>query len=172
MSLRVTASLLLSALLLTGAIAVAQAPPPPTTSLYLIPYGPPVTLEMAKKAAAAAQAEAQKNGWFMTIAVVDPGGTLIYYERMDNSETAASTLAIEKARSSVLYKRPTKVFQDGLAAGGMGLRILGLTGGSVIEGGIPLNVNGKIIGAIGVSGDASEHDAQCATAGANALKQP
>ncbi len=167
------ASLLLSALLLTGAVAVAQAPPAATTtSLYVIPYGPPVTLEMAKKAAAAAQAEAQKNGWFMTIAVVDPGGTLIYYERMDNSETAASTLAIEKARSSVLYKRPSKVFQDGLAAGGMGLRILGLTGASVIEGGIPLNVNGKIIGAIGVSGDASEHDAQCATAGANALKQP
>ncbi len=125
---------------------------------------------MAKKAAAAAQAEAHKNGWFMTIAVVDPGGTLIYYERMDNSETGASTLAIEKARSSVLYKRPSKVFQDGLAAGGLGLRILGLPGASVIEGGIPLIVNGKIIGAIGVSGDASEHDGQCATAGANALK--
>ena len=170
--MRVTASLLLSALLLAGAAAVAQAPPQPTASLYTIPYGPPVTLDMAKKAAAAAQAEAHKNGWMMTVAVVDPNGELVYYERTDNSEFAAAKLSIEKARSSVLYKRPTKVFDDGLAAGGRGLRILGLTGASVIEGGLPLMVNGKIIGGIGVSGDASEHDAQCATAGANAIKQP
>jgi uncharacterized protein GlcG (DUF336 family) len=134
------------------------------------PYGAPIGLEAAKKPAAAAKAEAIKNNWTMAIAIVDTSGNLVYYEKMDNTQIASSTVAIDKARSAVLYKRPTKAFQDGVAAGGAGLRILRLQGAMPVEGGQPLIVDGKIIGAIGVSGDTSEHDNQCATAGVAALK--
>jgi glc operon protein GlcG len=134
------------------------------------PYGAPISLEAAKKPAAAAKAEAIKNNWTMAIAIVDTSGNLVYYEKMDNTQIAGATVAIDKARSAVLYKRPTKAFQDGLAAGGAGLRILRLQGAMPVEGGQLLIVDGKIIGAIGVSGDTSEHDNQCATAGVATLK--
>ncbi len=134
------------------------------------PYGAPISLEEARKPAAAAKAEAAKNHWTMAIAIVDTSGNLVYYEKMDNTQIASATVAIDKARSSVLYKRPTKALQDGLAAGGAGLRILRLQGAMPVEGGQPLIVDGKIIGAIGVSGDTSEHDGQCAMAGIAALK--
>ncbi len=164
---------LLAVVLAAGCLpAWAQAPAAPPTSNYLIPYGVPVTLEQAKKAAAAAQAEARKNGWLMAIAVVDPAGDLVYYEKADNTQLASAKVSVEKARAAATYKRPTKAFQDGLAAGGVGLRILGLDGAVPLEGGVPLLVDGKVIGAIGVSGDLSEHDGQCAVAGANSLKQP
>ena len=135
-----------------------------------IPYGAPISLEEAKKPLAAAMAEAAKNHWTMAIAIVDTSGNLVYYEKMDNTQIASANVAIDKARSAVLYKRPTKAFQDGVAGGGAGLRILRLQGAMPVEGGLPLVVDGKIIGAIGVSGDTSEHDNQCATAGAAALK--
>jgi len=106
----------------------------------------------------------------MAIAIVDTSGNLVYYEKMDNTQIASASVAIDKARSAVLYKRPTKALQDGLAAGGPGLRILRLQGAMPVEGGQPLLLDGKIIGAIGVSGDSSEHDNQCATAGVAALK--
>ncbi len=134
------------------------------------PYGAPITLEAAKKAADAALAEAAKNKWTMVAVIVDPSGNLIYYEKMDNTELTSATLAIDKARSAVLYKRPTKALQDALAAGGAGLRILRMPGAMPVEGGIPLLVDGKIIGAIGVSGDAGEHDNQCAAVGAAVVK--
>jgi uncharacterized protein GlcG (DUF336 family) len=134
------------------------------------PYGPPITLEQAKKPAAAALAEAAKNKWTMAVAIVDTSGNLVYYEKMDNTQIASATVAIDKARSAALYKRPTKALQDGVAAGGAGLRILRLQGAIPVEGGVPLILDGKIIGAIGVSGDSSEHDNQCATAGAMLLK--
>ncbi|HLW55503.1 MAG TPA: heme-binding protein [Candidatus Angelobacter sp.] len=134
------------------------------------PYGPPVSLDNAKKAAAAALAEAAKNKWNMAVAVVDPNGFLVYYEKADNTQLGSADVAIAKARSAALFKRPTKAFQDALAAGGAGLRILGLTGAVPVEGGIPLIADGKIIGAIGVSGDTSDHDGQCATAGAGTIK--
>jgi uncharacterized protein GlcG (DUF336 family) len=130
------------------------------------PYGAPISLEDARKPAAAALAEAAKNKWTMAVAIVDPSGNLIYYEKMDNTQFASAKVAIDKARSAAIYKRPTKAFQDALAAGGAGLRILRLQGAEPVEGGIPLVVDGKIIGAIGVSGDTSDHDAVCATAGA------
>jgi glc operon protein GlcG len=133
------------------------------------PYGSPVSLDDAKKAAAAALAEARKNNWKMAVAVVDPNGDLIYYEKMDNTQLGSSQVSINKARSAARFKRPTKAFQDGLAAGGAGLRILGLEGAVPVEGGIPIVMDGKIVGAIGVSGDTSEHDAVCAQAGANTL---
>jgi uncharacterized protein GlcG (DUF336 family) len=134
------------------------------------PYGPPVSVDSAKKAAAAALAEAVKNKWTMAIAVVDPNGTLVYYEKMDNTQLGSADVAIEKARSAARFKRPTKAFQDAVAQGGAGLRILGLPGAVPVEGGIPLIADGKIVGAIGVSGDSSDHDAVCATAGAATVK--
>jgi glc operon protein GlcG len=134
------------------------------------PYGPPISVDNAKKAAAAALAEAVKNHWTMAVAVVDPNGTLIYYEKMENTQIGSANVAIEKARSAAQFKRPTKAFQDALAAGGPGLRILGIAGAVPVEGGIPLVADGKIVGAIGLSGDSSDHDGQCAQAGAATIK--
>ncbi len=134
------------------------------------PYGPPISLENAKKVTAPALAEAAKNNWTMAVAVVDPGGNLVYYEKMDNTQIGSANVAIDKARSAALFKRPTKALQDALAAGGDGLRILKIQGAVPVEGGIPLVLDGKIVGAIGVSGGASSQDAQCAKAGAEILK--
>jgi len=134
------------------------------------PYGAPISLENAKKAAAPALAEAEKNHWNMAVAIVDPSGNLVYYEKMDNTQLGSANVAIDKARSAALYKRPTKAMQDALAAGGEALRILRLEGAVPVEGGIPLVMDGKIVGAIGVSGAASAQDAQCAKAGADAIK--
>jgi glc operon protein GlcG len=134
------------------------------------PYGPPISIENAKKAAAAALAEAGKNHWSMAVAVVDPNGTLVYYEKMDNTQLGSANVAIDKARSAALYKRPTKAFQDALASGGAGMRVLGLQGAVPVEGGIPILADGKIIGAIGVSGANSDQDGQCAQAGASTIK--
>ena len=134
------------------------------------PYGAPISLENAKKAAAAALAEAAKNHWVMAVAVVDPNGTLIYYEKTDNTQIGSADVSINKARSAALYKRPTKAFQDALASGGAGLRVLGLEGAVPVEGGVPLLSDGKIVGAIGVSGANSDQDGQCAVAGAAVIK--
>lgn len=136
------------------------------------PYGGPVSVDDAKKAAAAALAEARKNNWKMAVAVVDPNGDLVYYEKMDNTQLGSSQVSIAKARSAARFKRPTKSFQDAVAAGGAGLRVLGLDGAVPVEGGIPIVMDGKVVGAIGVSGDSSEHDAVCAQAGANTLAGP
>jgi uncharacterized protein GlcG (DUF336 family) len=134
------------------------------------PYGLPISVENAKKAAAAALAEAIKNHWTMAVAIVDPTGTLVYYEKSDNTQIGSANVSINKARSAALYKRPTTAFQDALASGGAGLRVLGLEGAVPVEGGVPIISDGKIIGAIGVSGDASENDGKCAVAGAAAIK--
>ncbi|MGC2697057.1 MAG: heme-binding protein [Candidatus Angelobacter sp.] len=134
------------------------------------PYGPPISVESAKKAAAAALAEAVKNHWIMAVAVVDPTGTLVYYEKTDNTQIGSANVSINKARSAALYKRPTKAFQDALASGGAGMRVLGLEGAVPVEGGVPIIADGKIIGAIGVSGANSDQDGQCANAGAAVIK--
>ena len=131
-------------------------------------YGVPIRLEAAKRAAAAALAEARRNGWTMAVAVVDAAGVLVYFEKMDDTQNGSATVAIEKARSAALFKRPTKAFQDTLASGGAGLRVLKLHGAIPVEGGVPLVVNGEIVGAIGVSGGTSEHDGQCAKSAADA----
>jgi glc operon protein GlcG len=153
--------------------STAQTPasqPSAAPNFSLTPYSTPITLDAAKKVAAVALAEAAKNHWLMTVAVVDPHGDLIYYERTDNSQWGSAKVAIEKARSAAIYKRPTKAFQDAVAKGGVGLRVLGLDGAVVLEGGVPLISEGKIIGAIGVSGDLSENDAVCANAAAATVK--
>lgn len=144
-----------------SALALGQTP---------APYGPSIALDAAQKAAAAAAAEARKNNWNMAIAVVDPDGTLVFYEKMDNTQLGSAKVAVDKARSAALFKRPTKVFQDRLTSGSAGLPILALEGAVPVEGGIPLILDGHIIGAIGVSGDSSDHDAQCAQAGVDTLK--
>ena len=132
------------------------------------PYGLPVSVENAKKAAAAAIAEARKNNWSMVVAVVDPNGDLIYYEKMDNTQLGSSQVAINKARSAARFKRPTKSFEDTLQSGG--LRLLAVEGAVAVAGGVPIVMEGKIVGAIGVSGETSDNDNQCATAGSVALK--
>ncbi len=147
--------------------ARAQAPaaaPPPT------PYGPSINMETAKRVAAASVAEARRNNWFMAVAIVDPSGELIYFEKMDNTQAASGAIAIDKARSSARFKRPTKAMQDVLAAGGEGLRFLVLQGAIPAEGGIPIVMDGKIVGAVGASGGAGNQDAQTASAGAVVVK--
>jgi glc operon protein GlcG len=134
------------------------------------PYGPPITLDNAKKAATAAAGEARKNNWTMAIAVVDPDGTLVYYEKMDNTQNGSAKVAVDKARSAALFKRPSKAFQDTLASSPSGARVLAVEGAMPLEGGIPIVMDGRIVGAIGVSGDSSEHDGLCAQAGADSLK--
>jgi len=161
-------SLIVVMLVLCASCALAQAPP--AASPCLTPIGPAISVEAAKKAVTAALAETRKNGWLMAGAVVSPAGVLIYYEKMDNTQLGSAEVAIDKARSAALYKRPTKAFQDALAAGGVGLRVLALKGAVPVEGGLPIIVDGKLVGAIGLSGDTSEHDGQCAAAGLAALK--
>jgi uncharacterized protein GlcG (DUF336 family) len=134
------------------------------------PYGMSVGGDTAKKAAAAALAEARKNNWTMAAAIVDTAGDLVYFEKLDGTQAASTLIAVDKARSSVRFKRPTKALQDALAAGGDGLRMLALQGAVPVEGGIPLIEGGKIVGAIGVSGGTSTQDGQCAKAGADVVK--
>jgi len=134
------------------------------------PYGPPINGENAKKAAAAALAEARKNNWNMAAAVVDPAGDLVYFEKLDGTQAASVNIAVDKARSSARFKRPTKALQDVLAAGGEGLRLLGLQGAVPVDGGVPILIDGKIVGAIGLSGGTSAQDGQCAAAGAAVVK--
>jgi glc operon protein GlcG len=134
------------------------------------PYGMPVTLDTARKLADAAVAEAQKKGFKMAVAVVDTNGDLVFLEKMDATQIASIQVAIQKAASATIYKRPTKKFQDALAAGGVGLRVLRLDRAIPVEGGLPLvSSDGKIIGAIGCSGDTSENDGLVCQAGADAL---
>src|SRR5207248_7328448 len=147
-----------------SAAALARGPPAPAPSPYAMPIGPGVGLDAAKKVAAAASAEARKNKWFMAIAVVDPAGTLVYYEKADTTQLGSAEVAMDKARSAALYKRPTKAFQDALEKGGVNVRVLALRGAVPVDGGVPLMLDGKLVGAIGVSGDLSENDAQCAKA--------
>ena len=150
-----------TALLFVAASASAQGPPP---------YGPPITLEQAKKMMAGAEAEAKKNKWDMVIAILDSGGQMVMMSRMDGAQFGSVKVAQDKAYSAVAFRRPTKVFQDLLAQGGANLRLLDLSGASMLEGGIPIVVDGKLIGGIGVSGGTSPQDAQVAQAGIDALK--
>ena len=133
-------------------------------------YGPSITLDAAKKVAAPAIAEARKNQLTMVVAIVDTAGDLVYFERMDDTQVGSVNVALGKARSAARFKRPTKAFQDALAAGGEGLRILALEGAVPVDGGVPLVMGGKIVGAIGVSGGTSAQDGQVAAAGVAALK--
>ena len=152
----------LLAMLFTGATfgAAAQVPQ----------YGVSINLEQAKKAIAAGQVEARKNGWPVAIAIVDNAGMLVAYERMDNTQTGSVQVAIDKAVSAAMFRRSTKVFQDAVAGAGAGTRVLGLRGASPVEGGLTLTMDGKIVGGIGVSGVNSDQDGVVAKAGADVIK--
>jgi len=146
--------------------AQQQAPSPPPTT----PYGPPITLDAAKKVMVAAEAEATKNNWAMAIAILDSTGHVVMLHRFDNTQYGSIPVAEDKARTALDFRRPSKVFEDLVAQGGIGLRTLAIRGAAPLEGGLPIIVDGKIVGAIGVSGATSQQDGQVAKAGAEAAK--
>ncbi|MBV8096993.1 MAG: heme-binding protein [Acetobacteraceae bacterium] len=161
--------------LLAGASALAQqttpaAPPSPGPAAPpKVQYGPPITLKQAKQAIAGAETEAERNDLGMAIAVIDSGGNLVAFERMDNTQLGSIRIAEAKARTALDFRRPSRVMQDALTRGGVGLWWLGVPGVLPLEGGLPIQSEGKVIGAIGVSGGLSTQDAQVAQAGANAV---
>jgi len=157
-------------LMVAAAVALVLTFAPLAGAQGTMAYGTSINVETAKKVAAPALAEARKNQWAMAVAIVDTAGDLVYFEKMDDTQVGSVDVAIAKARSAARFKRPTKAFQDALAAGGEGLRILALNGAIPVDGGLPLAVGGKIVGAIGMSGGTSAQDGQAAAAGAGALK--
>jgi glc operon protein GlcG len=164
------------ALLMTSG-AFAQVPPDPNNpneavpeKLVALPYGTPISLADAKKAAAAAVAEATKRGWPMCITVVEPTGDLVYFEKMDNCQYASIEISQHKARTAARFRRPTVVFERLLGKGPFFAYLPTLDGMTGSRGGNPIVVGGKIIGAIGVSGGAGSQDDTISQAGAAAFK--
>jgi uncharacterized protein GlcG (DUF336 family) len=153
------------AILVAAPASAQQQPAAPAAPVY----GEPITVDQAKKAAEAAVSEAKKNNWMMVISIVGPYGDLVYLEKMDNAQTGSITISQHKARAAAAFRRPTKSYEERVAAGGAGLTALTLDGVVASEGGIPIVLGGKIIGAIGVSGATSAQDGQVASAGVNAL---
>jgi len=133
------------------------------------PYGPPINLEVAKQVMAGAEAEAEKNKWPVVIAIVDSGGNMVMLHRRDDAQLSAIQTAEGKARTAVLFKRPTKLLDEVISGGGSGLRYLALKDVLPLEGGVPIVIDGKIVGAIGVSGVLSAQDTQIARAGIDAI---
>jgi len=164
MSKTIVALIIFATITTVARAQTPQAPAPPPTT----PYGSPIGIDVARAAAAAAEAEAKKIGAFEAIAVVDPSGSLVYFERMDNTQYGSVRVAIDKARSAAQFRRPTKVFSDLVVNGNMAL--IGLRGAVPLDGGVPLISSGKIIGAMGVSGGAGPQDGQVVKAGADAVK--
>jgi glc operon protein GlcG len=150
-------------LIVATASAQQVATPPPAT-----PYGAPIDIATAKRLMAAAEAEATKNGWAMAIVILDSTGHPVMIEKLDNTQYGSITVAEDKAHSALDFKRPTKVFEDLVAQGGVGLRTLNLRGASALEGGLPIIRDGRIIGAVGVSGGSSAQDGQVAKAAVDA----
>ena len=159
---------LLKSLAIAAALSVvsvssgfSQQPPPP--------YGAPMSLDAAKKVMAAAEAEAKKNNTPMAIAILDTTGSLLMFQKLDSTQTGSVEVAIAKAKTALEFRRPTKAFQDALASGGANLRVLTIPV-VAIEGGLLLLDNGKVVGAIGVSGGTPDQDSQVAIAGAALAK--
>jgi uncharacterized protein GlcG (DUF336 family) len=153
MSLRITLGFTLAAV---SAVALAQDRRPD--------YGPSINIGQAKKIAAGALAECQKNSWNVAVAIVDTHGYLVYFERMENTQYASMDIAIGKARAAATYRRPTRAFADVINKGGPATATL--PGVFASPGGVPIMVDGKVIGAVGVSGVTGDQDEQCAKAGA------
>ena len=151
--------------IINSVLSIAQ----PQKTAMPLPYGEPIRLEQAEKVMAATLLEASKNNWAMAIAIVDAGGHLVLLKKMDNTQIGSIDVAMGKATTANNFKRPTKVLEDAVAGGGIGLRLLSLSNVTALEGGEPIIVNGKIIGAIGVSGALSMQDDQVAKAGLSAL---
>jgi len=138
-------------------------------STTLPPYGPAITLDQAKRVMAAAELVAAENTWQVAITILDSGGNLVMFHRIDNAQLSATTVSEGKARTALEFKRPSKDLDDAIARGGAGNRLLALKNITPIEGGLPILLDNKIIGAIGVSGAISAQDTQVAKAGIDAL---
>ena len=151
----------------TGSAQTAPPPPPPPTT----PYGVPMGLTQAKKVMAAAEAQAMRNGWSMVIVIMDSADHIVMQEKLDNTQYSALAGAEDKARSALHFKRPTKDLEEVLARGGIGLRYLKFRGAMPLEGGVPILVDGMIVGSIGVGGGTSVQDGQVARMAAESLKQ-
>lgn len=137
-----------------------------------LPYGPPLTLAQAKRMMAAAEAEAEARGWPVAIVIADAAGDVVLALKRDQTQHSSLGIATGKALTAVNFRRPTKVFQDGIAAGGEGLRFLAVPGVTPLEGGFPIVIDGHIVGGIGVSGVLSTQDVQVARAGLAVLAAP
>lgn len=135
-----------------------------------LPYGPPLNLATARRLLAAAEALAEAQGWPVAIVIADASGDVVLSLRRDQTQHSALGIATGKALTAVNFRRPTKVFQDGISAGGEGLRFLAVPGVTPLEGGFPIVVDGHIVGGIGVSGVLSTQDTQVALAGLAALR--
>lgn len=161
--------------LVTHSAAFAQAPENPNDAVpdampFDVPYGDPIDLATAKRVAAAAVAEAQKHGnWKMNIAIVGPSGDLLYFERMDGAQLASVQISQHKARVSARYRRPTLAFEQGMGRGQFFTYLGTLDDIVASRGGNPLVVNGKLVGAIGVSGGTGSQDDVVSKAGVAAL---
>ena len=158
----IACAIALAAAALGAAPASAQTPPPG--------YGPPIGIENARKVMTAAEAEAVKNNWAVVIAIIDSGGHMVMLHRRDDTQLSSLEIAQGKAKTALMFKRPTKVLDDAISGGGGGIRFLALKDIVPLEGGFPLLLDGKIVGAIGVSGVLSAQDSQVARAGIDALK--
>ena len=144
--------------------AAPAAPPAP-----MLPYGAPITLDQAKRVMAAAELEAAKNSWPVAITILDSGGNLVMFHKVDNAQLSATTTSEGKARTSLEFKLPSKALDDAIAAGGAGMRLLALKDITPLQGGLLIVADAKIVGAIGVSGALSSQDEQVAKAGADVL---
>jgi glc operon protein GlcG len=186
MTVRLLSAVMFGAVLLTAGSAVAQQPATPATPAapaapanpldvipdkmpFSTPYGAPIGLEKADAALAAAEAEATKRGWVMNMAVVDSGGNLVSFKRMDGAQLASISIAEHKARAAAKFRRPTKVFEDAVQKGIVYITTLDDVVAS--RGGIPLVEDGKIIGAIGCSGGTGSQDEAVCTAGAATINK-
>lgn len=146
-------------------VALPSTPPPD--------YGQAIANEQAKAAADAALAEAKKNNWRMAVTIVGPEGELVYFEKMDGAQSSSAELAQAKARTSAMFRRPSKVFADQFSAGNVAFMTFPNGARPIAsEGGLPIILNGRLVGAIGVSGGTAAQDTVAATAGANAVKLP
>jgi uncharacterized protein GlcG (DUF336 family) len=157
---------MLSKILVAGLVL---AGPMTAAAQSQLPTKPVLTLEAAKRVAAAAEAEASRNGWAVSIAVLDDSGQLLLFQRMDGAKLVATDIAIRKARTAAYFQGPTKDLEDEVAGGRTAL--LPIDGFMPLQGGVPLMFEGQIVGAVGVSGVTGEQDAQCALAGAAALER-
>jgi glc operon protein GlcG len=159
----------LAAFALAAGSASAQQPTGTSQPAPTPPYGPPITLEQAKRVMAAAELEAAKNSWQVAIAILDSGGNMVMFHKLDNTQLASIGVSEGKANTALRFKRPSKALDDIIAAGGAGLRLLAVKDITPLEGGLPVILDGTIIGAIGVSGALSSQDAQVARAGVAAV---
>jgi len=156
-----------TSLLLIANFAGAQTPAPAQNMPP--PYGPPISLDVAKQLMAGAEAEAEKNKWPIVVVILDSGGNIVMLHRRDDSQLSAIGAAEGKARTALFFKRPTKLLDEVVSGGGAGMRYLALKDFVPLEGGIPIVIDGKIVGAIGVSGVLSTQDTQVARAAIDAL---